>query len=84
MDTFKTFQLKYALAHWKRQDKLITIAQKRRTNLMEDVLVAWKRRVAFKGGHSIHNTALKSKVWSCLLKNRKAKKVKKFRIESAS
>ena len=78
-----TFQLRYAMAHWKRQDRLKTIAHRRKTNLIEDVLVAWKRRVAFKGGHSIHNTALKNKVWSCLLKHRKARKVKKFRIESA-
>jgi len=47
--------------------------------LIEDVFEAWKNKVAFKGGHSIHNRVLRSKVWLVLEKRRKAAKVNKFR-----
>ena len=52
-------------------------------NFLEDVFEAWKQKIAFKGGHSIHNRALKLKVLGVLDKRRKATKVKNFRVQLA-
>ena len=65
---------------WKQADKILKFSTKTSRNFQEDVFVAWKKKVAFKGGHSIHNRALKFKVLTILDKRRKAAKVKKFRI----
>ena len=74
---------KQAFNEWIKVDQLQLLARRRQTNFIEDIFVAWKRRVAFKGGHSIHNHALKLKAWSSFVKHKKAAKVKQFRIESA-
>jgi len=70
----------FAYKQWQQSHKLNLITQKHNRNFLEDVFEAWKQKVAFKGGHSIHNRALKEKVWTAFVKNRKAWKVKLFRI----
>ena len=76
--------LQKGLTQWKQADKLVKLSQNRFKNFLEDVFEAWKQRVAFKGGHSIHNRSLKAKVWMTLSKRRKAGKVKRFRSNLAS
>ena len=41
--------------------------EKQNQNRLEEVFEGWKHIVAFKGGSSIHNKALKQKVFSALL-----------------
>ena len=69
-----------AFKQWKQIDQLSLLSAKVKKNFVEDVFEAWKQNVAFKGGHSIHNRALKLKVLGVLDKRRKAAKVKKFRL----
>ena len=50
--------------------------EKRERNYLEEIIESWKHIVAFKGGSSIHNKALKHKVFVSLLQNKKHKKIK--------
>ena len=68
-----------AMRMWKQTDKLEQLKERIKQHFIDDVFVAWKRRVAFKGGHSIHNRALRCKAWQALDKYRKISKVKRFR-----
>ena len=82
-ESFHRRRLEQAFKLWQQMDRLKILSQRRQINLLEDIIEAWKHRVAFKGGHSLHNSALKSKVWKILDKRRKAGKVKSFRRKIA-
>jgi len=81
--TFMRRETAIAWRHWLQSDRLMSLRRKIQINLLEDVFEAWKHRVAFKGGHSIHNRALKTKALATLIKRRKAGKVKRFRLKMA-
>lgn len=51
---------------------------------LEDLFLAWKCIVAFKGGKSVHERTLKAKALKALSRYRKGKKVKQFRYRIAA
>ena len=56
---FHLHKLKHSLAQWKFIDRLRQLEAKHKRNFVEDIFEAWKHKVAFKGGHSIHLRVLK-------------------------
>ena len=51
---------------------------KRKHGYLEELFESWKHIVAFKGGSSIHNKALKQKVLTTLIKRKKQRKIEHF------
>ena len=68
---------------WKQHTKVVAYTEQRLASRLEEVFEGWKHVVAFKGGHSIHNKALKRKVFSVLIKQKKLAKVKWFMKQRA-
>ena len=77
---FRLRNLRLIVKEWRQNATIVKFIDLKRKNMVEDVFEAWKQRVAFKGGLSLHNHALKGKVISALVKYRKAAKVKRFRF----
>ena len=77
------YQLKHALSSWRQSVKLHDFIDHRNQNQLEDILLAWKKVTAFKGGHSIYHTSLKHKVFTALQKHKMHVKVKKYRYSEA-
>ena len=69
---------------WKQYSKLLAFMEKRQGSQLEEMFEAWKHIVAFKGGHSIHNKALKQKVLAILVRRKKLAKVKQYMIRKAT